>query len=136
MTLKPTLAVFAGALALAACTAPGSVVPQHVKLTPDAVRVSMSDGTLCTGMRASAIEAGPAGWSGRLQGCREDLPYSVHVQRANLAAGLMTEVFDVLGAKDLLSRAGRVQVTDGAGRVHTFVTPPPVPKGQSHGTKR
>lgn len=114
-----TLPLFA-----AACAAFGPPQPVEAKLSPDRLVVSLSNGEICTGDRTTTT-ATPSGWSGRLAGCSEALPYEVSLDpHRNLVQGFVGELFKLIGL-DGLAPNGQVRITDATGHVTMFVSPRP-----------
>lgn len=114
-------------LAAAACATLTTPLPQSARLTPDSVTVTLTDSERCLGTRAGATDTGH-GWSGKLSGCSQALPYEVRLDaHPNIFQGVMVEVFQAIGAKGLLAPGGEVLVTDARGVQHVFASPPPVP---------
>ena len=111
-------------LIAAACAAFGPPQPVEAKLSPDRLVVSLSNGEICTGARAAAT-ATPTGWTGRLTGCSQALPYEVSLDpHRNLVQGFVGDLFKLIGL-DGLAPNGQVRVTDAAGHVMMFVSPQP-----------
>lgn len=111
-------------LCAAACAAFGPPQPVEAKLSPDRLVVSLSNGEMCTGERTTAT-ATATGWTGKLTGCSEALPYEVSLDpRRNLVQGFVGDLFKLIGL-DGLAANGQVRLTDATGHVMVFVSPKP-----------
>jgi hypothetical protein len=96
----------------------GPAVPQQVDLDADLLNVRMSDGTVCRGP-APGPDA-RTGWSGRLQDCAWDYPYTVEIDPGtNPLRFVLVEVF----GEALFSPLAEVTITPADGRPRVFQTP-------------
>lgn len=118
--------VFALPPLAAACATLTTPVPTAVRLGPQQVDVTMSDGAHCVGRRADAVPTA-RGWSGKLTECGQPLAYDVRLDaQGNIVQGALVQVFDAIGAKGLLLPGGAVIVTDARGEKRVFVSPKPI----------
>lgn len=113
-------------LLLAGCASLSTPLPKEVRLAPERLTVTLTDGEQCLGARTAA-NATPTGWQGTLAGCSQALPYQVRIDpHHNLLQGLLTEILGAIGAQGVLAPNGSVEITDAFGHRHLFVSPPDV----------
>ena len=103
-------------LLIAACALPAPT-PVGARLSQQALRVEMSNGTACT-----APLHGPAPWSGDLPACA--LRYTVTTTADGSPIRLAFDaMIAALRAGNLVAPMADITLTDGAGRSHTFASP-------------
>jgi len=118
MILRPLAVLTLASLGLAACVMT-SAEPRQVDLEADLLTVRMSDGSTCLGR--APVGGAPEGWSGRLQDCAWDYPYTVEIDsRTNPVRFILTEVF---GESGLISPIADVTITVPSGRARVFQMP-------------
>ncbi|MEZ5796179.1 MAG: hypothetical protein R3D63_00960 [Paracoccaceae bacterium] len=105
-------------LLLSACVAAsGPPVPQSVRLTDQALVLSLSDGARCSVDWAAA----PVG---RLDGCGPGYGYAVTVEdNPNILRQLVQGIVLALGGRGVLAPMAEVVITDPAGIDHVFTSP-------------
>ncbi|MBI1219179.1 MAG: hypothetical protein GC186_11580 [Rhodobacteraceae bacterium] len=118
-------------LVAAACATFGPPEPVEAKLSTEQLVVTMSNGETCVGDRAAGTPI-TTGWSGKLSGCSQALPYEVSLDpHRNLLQGFFGELFKLIGLNGLAPN-GQVRVTDSAGRAMMFISPPPTTPHDLH----
>lgn len=102
--------------------------PREVTLSERRLDVRMSDGAFCTAHRPGAVAEDGAGWRARLAGCPHPLEAVVTFEpRPNPLRAAFEELFEALGAPELLVPMARIVLTDARGRAFVFDSPPPDP---------
>ena len=112
-------------LFVAACGVQTSSRPEAVLVERDRIPVSMSSGWPCMGFRTDETRTAD-GWAGRLEGCPDAYPYRVSLYgMSNPLRTLLVEVFEAIGAEDLIAPAALVEITTDTGHVYRFRSPDP-----------
>lgn len=108
--------------ALAAC-AINPAEPVSINLTDDRLRVQMSDGSRCFGVRP---EGDPYTWTGTLTDCPWPFAYRVEIDPGTNPLRFVLEEFTTsVGLDTLISPVARVEVIDANGRTRIFGSPDP-----------
>lgn len=118
---------FSPLLALAACTTiattSGAPAPEAARISSEGVEVRLSNGRVC---RGGGQPEDARSWSGALDGCPDGWRYAVvlDARQTNPARYIVEAVLTALTIEETLAPFGEVMVTDAAGRVTIFVSPP------------
>lgn len=124
MPRLPFALILALPLAVAGCAAFGPPRPASAELSRTDLRVTLTNGEVCTGAKAAATPI-PGGWTGKLSGCSQALPYEVSLDpHQNLLQGFVGAVFKLIGLNGALAPNGQVRITDATGHAVMFVSPP------------
>ncbi|MDZ4096500.1 MAG: hypothetical protein U1D35_16500, partial [Paracoccaceae bacterium] len=107
------LAAFAPLALIAACGLPMDPVPLEASLSRDALRVALSDGTICRAP-LTAVRLDPCGPGYDVALTLEEKP--------NILRQMFAAAFAALGAEGVLAPMGELVLTDAGGRRFTFVS--------------
>ncbi len=115
--------LFALPLAIAACAAFGPPEPVQARLSTESLQVSLSNGEICRGDRATGTQTA-TGWAGHLTGCSQALTYEVSLDpHRNLIQGFVGDLFKLIGLDGALAPNGQVRIQGSDGTPRLFVSP-------------
>lgn len=121
--------ILLGCLVVAACSeVPVTREPsdltriQDVRIRPDVLTITMSDGARCIAERPEEIKSG---WSGVTDNCGYALPFTVTFFQGgrNPARFVVEEAFGVLDGEDILQPRAEAYIRDVNGVQKLFVSP-------------